>query len=144
GVFHLPVTGEVYSATAGGKAMLNDREIAVRDEALDNEALLLTYSRFHSDFSTYFPGKVRSLGSSVAHIGYVARGAAGGAILGNVHVWDVAAGMVILEAAGGSICGLDGRKVDLSDFLGGQKIDRVLIAAAKGQHKEIGNTLQRR
>jgi len=144
GVFHLPATGEVYSAIAGGQAMLNDREIAVRDEALDNEALILTYSRFHSDFSTYFPGKVRSLGSSVAHIGYVARGAAGGAILGNVHVWDVAAGMVILEAAGGSICDLDGRKVDLSDYLGGQKIDRVLIAAAKGQHKDIGNTLQRR
>jgi myo-inositol-1(or 4)-monophosphatase len=144
GVFHLPVTGELYAASVGGSAMLNDRRIQVRDEAIDNESLLLTYSRFHSDFTTHFQGKVRSLGSSVAHIAYVARGAAGGAILGNVHVWDVAAGLVILEAAGGTIRDLEGKKVDLSGFLGGEKIDKVLIAAAKGQHREIAANLQKR
>jgi myo-inositol-1(or 4)-monophosphatase len=144
GVFHLPATGELYSAVAGGKAMLNDREISVRDEAVDNESLLLTYSRFHSDFLTHFPGKVRSLGSTVAHIAYVARGAACGAILGNVHVWDVAAGQVILQAAGGSIRDLSGRLVEMSNYLEGEKIDRVLVAAAKGQHKEIINTLETR
>lgn len=144
GVFHLPATGELYSAAAGAKAMLNDREISVRDETVDNESLLLTYSRFHSDFITHFPGKVRSLGSTVAHIAYVARGAACGAILGNVHVWDVAAGQVILQASGGSIRDLAGKPVDMSNYLEGEKIDRVLVAAAKGQHKEIVNTLEAR
>lgn len=144
GVFHLPATGELYSAATGAKAMLNDREISVRDETVDNESLLLTYSRFHSDFLTHFPGKVRSLGSTVAHIAYVARGAACGAILGNVHVWDVAAGQVILQAAGGSIRDLSGKQVEMSNYLEGEKIDRVLVAAAKGQHKEIINTLEAR
>jgi myo-inositol-1(or 4)-monophosphatase len=144
GVFHLPVTGELYSAVSGAPAMLNDREIAVRDESVDNESLLLTYSRFHSDFVTQFPGKVRSLGSSVAHIAYVARGAACGAVLGNVHVWDVAAGQVILQAAGGSIRDLSGKLVEMSNYLEGEKIDRVLVAAAKGQHKEIISTLEAR
>jgi myo-inositol-1(or 4)-monophosphatase len=144
GVFHQPATGELYSAAAGAKAMLNDREISVRDETVDNESLLLTYSRFHSDFLTHFPGKVRSLGSTVAHIAYVARGAACGAILGNVHVWDVVAGQVILQAAGGSMRDLSGRVVDMSNYLEGEKIDRVLVAAAKGQHKEIINTLEAR
>jgi myo-inositol-1(or 4)-monophosphatase len=144
GVFYLPVTNELYSAVSGTESMLNDRGIEVRDEAVDNESLLLTYSRFHTDFETQFPGKVRSLGSTVAHIAYVARGAACGAVLGNVHVWDVAAGQVILEAAGGSIRDLSGKKVDLSNYLGGEKIDRMLIAAAKGQHKEIAETMKRR
>jgi myo-inositol-1(or 4)-monophosphatase len=147
GVFYQPVTGELYSAVSGGagtEAMLNDRAIQTRDENVDNESLLLTYSRFHNDFDVRFPGKVRSLGSTVAHIAYVARGAACGAILGNVHVWDVAAGQVILEAAGGSIRDKSGKKVDLSNYLGGEKIDLVLIAAAKGQHKEIADTLKER
>ena len=141
GVFHLPVTGELYSAVAGEQAMLNDRHITVRDEDIDDESLLLTYSRFHSEFTPRFPGKVRSLGSSVAHIGYVARGAACGAVLGNVHVWDVAAGQVILEAAGGAIRDMKGKKVNLSAYLEGQKIDRILIAAAKGQHGVIAEAL---
>lgn len=144
GVFHMPVTGELYAASKGQQAMLNDRSIEVRDEAVDDESLLLTYSRFHTDFATQFPGKVRSLGSSVAHIAYVARGAAAGAVLGNVHAWDVAAGQVILEAAGGSIRDMHGKKVDLSNYLEGEKIDRILIAAPDGQHKDIASSLERR
>jgi myo-inositol-1(or 4)-monophosphatase len=142
GVFYLPVTGELYSAVAGGPAMLNDRIIKVRDEIIDNESLLLTYSRFHSDFRAHFSGKVRSLGSTVAHIAYVARGAACGAVLGNVHIWDVAAGLVILEAAGGEFRDLDNKKVDLSKYMEGEKIDRILIAAPKGLHRDISATLQ--
>ena len=73
------------------------------------------------------------------------RGAAAcGAVLGNVHVWDVAAGQVILQAAGGSIRDLSGKPVGLSNYLEGEKIDRVLVAAAKGQHKEIISTLEAR
>ena len=144
GVIHLPVTGEVYSASAGGVAMLNDREVSVRDQAMDNESLLLTYSRFHSDFITHLPGKVRSLGSTAAHMAYVARGAASGAVLGNVHVWDLAAGLVILQAAGGAVRDLEGKKVDLSGYLSGEKIDGILVAAPRGLHRDIASMLQKR
>jgi myo-inositol-1(or 4)-monophosphatase len=144
GVFFQPVTGELYSAVVGGPAMLNDREIGVREDEVDNESLLLTYSRFHSDFSTHFPGKVRSLGSTAAHIAYVARGAACGAVLGNVHVWDLAAGQVILEAAGGSIRDLEGKKLDLSGSLAGGRIGKILVAAPKGLHADVAGVLQAR
>jgi myo-inositol-1(or 4)-monophosphatase len=137
GVFFMPVTNELYAAKHGSEGMLNDRPIKVRDEIVDNESLLLTYSRFHSDYTINFPGKLRSLGSTVAHIAYVARGASCGAVIGNVHVWDLAAGLVILEAAGGSIKTLSGKKVDLSAYLSGEKIDQILIAAPNGQHREI-------
>ncbi|MBW2699250.1 MAG: inositol monophosphatase [Deltaproteobacteria bacterium] len=144
GLIYLPVTGELYHAIAGAKAMLNDRTIEVRDEVVDNESLLLTYSRFHSDFVTHFPGKVRSLGSTAAHLAYVARGAAGGAVLGNVHVWDVAAGSVLLEAAGGGFRDLNGKKVDLSCYLEGGHIDKVLLAAPRGLHADLTATLELR
>ncbi len=144
GVVHLPVTSELYSATSKSPAMLNDRQIEVLDQAMDNESLLLTYSRFHNDFITHLTGKVRSLGSTAAHIAYVARGAASGAVLGNVHIWDVAAGLVILEAAGGAIRTASGKKVDLSDFLSGERLDEVLIAAPAGLHPEIAELLEAR
>jgi len=144
GIIHLPVTGELYSAVAGGPAMLNDRPIAVLDQAVDNESLLLTYSRFHADFATHLTGKVRSLGSTAAHIAYVARGAASAAVLGNVHVWDLAAGAVLLEAAGGTLRDLDGKKVELGGYLDGVRLDRVVLAAPKGLHREIASLLERR
>ncbi len=145
GVFFMPVTGEMYSAIAGGPAFCDDREICVRaDEVVDNESLMLTYSRFHNDFATDFPGKVRSLGSSVAHICYVARGAAWGAVLHRVHVWDIVAGQVILEAAGGEIRDLEGRPFRAADYLEETRIDRPLLAAAAGQHEAIGAYLRTR
>ncbi len=145
GVFFMPVTGEMYSAVAGGPAFCDEREISVRaDEVVDNESLMLTYSRFHNEFSTDFPGKVRSLGSSVAHICYVARGAAWGAVLHRVHVWDIVAGQVILEAAGGEIRDLDGQPFDPADYLEETRIDRPLLAAATGQHEAVGSYLKRR
>lgn len=144
GVVHLPVTGELYSAASGGMAMLNDRGIEVRDDPIDNESLLLTYSRFHSDFTTHFPGKVRSLGSTAAHIAYVARGAACGAILGNVHLWDIAAGLAIIEAAGGTIRGPSGKRLDLSACMDGSRIGHILIASGKNVVREISSMIERR
>lgn len=141
GVYYQPVTEELYSAIKGGPAYLNDVPIKVRkDDDIDNQSLLLTYSRFNCDYTTSFPGKIRSMGSSIAHIVYTARGAAWGALLGNVHVWDVAAGMVILQAAGGTIKTLDNKEWDITSALTspGGKIDCQILAAAKGQHKIAG------
>lgn len=144
GTVFLPVTNELYSAAAGGPAQLNDRPIRVRNEPIDDESLLLTYSRFHSDFTTSFPGKIRSLGSTAAHLVYVARGAASGAVLGNVHVWDVAAGAVILEAAGGMLRDLDGKKVPLGESLSGERIGRILLASGRNQHEDIAGAIRGR
>lgn len=137
GVFYIPMTEELYSAALNMPALLNDREIRVSPEPVDNESLLFTYSRFHNDFRTNFPGKVRCLGSSAAHICYVARGAASAAILGNIHIWDIAAGIIILQSAGGVILDAEGKKFDPVNYLDRERIDRPLIAAPKGSHRDI-------
>lgn len=137
GVFYMPVTDELYSGM-GKKALHNHKPIRARvDDSVDNEAVLLTYSRFHHDFCTDFPGKIRSMGSSVAHIAFVARGAVWGALLGRVHIWDIAPGLAILRAAGGEIRDLTGRVFNPEDYMDGTPVDRVYLAAAKGQHDQI-------
>lgn len=138
GLLYLPVTGELYSAYAGREALLNDKAIAVRqDPTIDNESLALVYSRFHQDFSTNFPGKIRNFGSSSGHMAYVARGAADVCFVKNVHVRDMAAGSIILEAAGGEIRHLDGRPFVVGEYLDGSRVDEPLIAAPKGSYKSF-------
>jgi myo-inositol-1(or 4)-monophosphatase len=133
GFLYLPVTGELYSAYAGSEAFLNDQKITVRsDPTVDNESLILVYSRFHRDFTTTFPGKVRNFGSSAGHMAYVARGAADACIMRNVSVQDMAAGSIILEAAGGEIRLLNGDRFHVGDYLDNRRVDQPLIAAPKG------------
>jgi myo-inositol-1(or 4)-monophosphatase len=136
GFLYLPVTGELYSAYAGQEAFLNDTPIHVReDPTVDNESLVLVYSRFHQDFVSTFPGKIRNFGSSAGHLAYVARGAADACFMKNVNVQDLAAGSIILEAAGGEIRYLDGRAFHVGDFLNGRRVNETLIAAPRGSHE---------
>lgn len=138
GFLYLPVTGELYSAYADREALLNDMPIRVRDDyTVDNESLVLVYSRFHSDFRTTFPGKVRNFGSSAGHLAYVARGAADACVMKNVSVQDLAGGSIILEAAGGEIRFFDGSLLHLGEYLEGKRIDGPLIAAPKGVHDKV-------
>ncbi|MFC1833819.1 inositol monophosphatase family protein [Thermodesulfobacteriota bacterium] len=138
GFLYLPVTGELYSAYAAREAFLNDNPIRVRQEAVvDNESLVLVYSRFHKDFTSNFPGKIRNFGSSAGHMAYVARGAADACFLKNVNVQDLAAGSIILEAAGGEIRFLDGKRFHVGDYLEGKKVDGPLLAAPSDSHASI-------
>jgi myo-inositol-1(or 4)-monophosphatase len=138
GFLYLPVTGELYSAYASREAQLNDNLIGVRSDAVvDNESLLLVYSRFHQDFTTDFPGKIRNFGSSAGHMAYVARGAADACIMKNVKVQDLAAGSIILEAAGGEIKFLDGRPFHVGDYLEGGRVEGALLAAPAGAHESM-------
>ena len=137
---YLPTTGELYSAFAGKQAFLNDKPIAIRpDPTVDNESLVLVYSRFHNDFQSNFPGKIRNFGSSSGHMAYVARRRSRHAcILKNVNVRDLAAGSIILEAAGGEIRFLDGRPFHVGDYMIAERVEEPLIAAPKAACDSIG------
>ncbi|HMK35973.1 MAG TPA: inositol monophosphatase family protein [Desulfomonilaceae bacterium] len=138
GFLYLPVTDELYSAYAGRQALLNDKLIGVReDPTVDNESLVLVYSRFHNDFTSTFPGKIRNFGSSAGHMAYVARGAADACLIKNVTVRDMAAGSIILEAAGGELRFFDGSPFHMAEYLDGKRVDEPLIAAPRGAFKSF-------
>jgi myo-inositol-1(or 4)-monophosphatase len=143
GAFYMPVTGDLYKALAGGKLLVNDTPVTAEPEvSANNESVLLTYSRFHNDFRSTFPGKIRNLGSTAAHLCYVASGRAEASLHKYVYIWDLAAGQILLEAAGGKIRYLDGRPFHLNDYLDSQKIDEPLLAAPAEGHSLITQYLQ--
>ena len=137
----MPVTDDIFYAQAGQKAYWGKEEIHIpKPDEINNESVLLTYSRFHNHYRSTFPGKIRNLGSTAAHICYVARGRAEGALLAHVSYQDLAAAQIILNAAGGKICRLDGSEFHLSEYLGGQRIEEHLLAAARGPMLRCGCT----
>jgi myo-inositol-1(or 4)-monophosphatase len=144
GLSYMPVTDDLFHAVVGGKAFWNEKPIVIQDTGgISNESVLLTYSRFHNHYHSTFPGKIRNLGSTSAHISYVIRGRAEAALLANVSYRDLAAAQIILMAAGGKIHRLDGREFHLSEYIGGERITDQLIAAPEGSFESIRMYLQR-
>ncbi len=132
GAFYMPVTGDLFRATAGEKAFWNDRPIAMSDRGdFSQDSLVLTYSRFSQSYKCRFPGKVRALGSTGAHICYVATGRADAAIIANEAFKDLAALRVIVESAGGKLYTMAGKPFFLGDYADGRKIeDHLMITSA--------------
>ena len=143
GVFHMPVTGDLFCARAGQKAYRGEKEIqiSVQDD-INEESLLLSYSRFHNHYRSTFPGKIRDLGCTSAHICYVAGGCAEAAIIANETYEGLTAARVIIEAAGGVICRMDGSEFFLNHYLNGDRIDETLMVVSPETYHGIRDYLQ--
>lgn len=138
GVFYMPATGDLFHAQVDHKAFWGKKEIRVSvQEEINDESLLLTYSRFHHHFDSTFPGKIRDFGSTTAHICYVAAGRAEAAIIANETYRDLAAARVILEAAGGKMYRLNGNEFSLEDYLDGERIDTHLVVASPDTYEDV-------
>jgi len=138
GVFYLPVTRDLFYAQVGEGAYHGEHAVHIPDQPeVSNESLLFTYSRFNNHYRSSFPGKIRNLGCTAAHICYVACGRAEAALMGHVSYQDLAAAQMILEAAGGEIRKVDGGKFHLNEYLDGRRIEDHLMAAPKGKHQAI-------
>ena len=143
GVFYMPATGDLFHAQADQKAYLDKEAIKVSDQQnINNESLLFTYSRFHQRYRTTFPGKIRDLGCTGAHICYVAMGRAEAAVIANESFQDLAAAGIILEAAGGKICQMDGSNFILNEHLDGRKINEPLLVTAPDLYSQVRRCLQ--
>lgn len=143
GAFYMPVTGDLFHARAGQKAFLGDKEIHVSNKKnINDESLLFTYSRFHHRYRSIFPGKIRDLGCTGAHICYVAMGRAEAAVIANEFYQDLAASGIILEAARGKIYKMDGSDFILNEYLDGHKINDRLLVLAPGIYTQVRNSLQ--
>lgn len=120
GVIYLPLPDECYWADETGPAFCNAALIQVSDaSAIDGTDWVGGPSKAHLRYRLSFPCKLRSLGSVAAYFCYTARGSAIGALLGRPHLWDLAAGVAILRAAGGVTALLDGRPLDAGALLRG-------------------------
>ena len=143
GVFYMPVTGDLFHARAGQKAYKGEEVLRISpQEEINDESLLLTYSRFHERYRSGFPGKIRALGCTAAHICYVAMGRAEAALLAHESYKDLAAASVIMDAAGGKIYRMDGSEFFLGDYGDGRRIEDHLLAVAPDKYEEVREFLE--
>lgn len=144
GVIYMPSTGDIFHAQADQKAFWGKGTISIpAQKSVDDESLLLTFSRFHLYYSSRFPGKLRNFGCTCAHICYVAMGRADAAVIANESFQGLAAARVIIEAAGGKILKMDGSRFHLNEFLDGEKIDDHLLVVAPENFAAVQNYLQK-
>lgn len=103
----------MYSGVVGEAAWLNFDHIRVSQVEKKSEAIICTgfpvYSSFDNDYLKDFINeiqvykKVRLLGTAALSLAYVAKGAVEAYKENNIAIWDVAAGLAIVKAAGGYI-----------------------------------------
>jgi myo-inositol-1(or 4)-monophosphatase len=120
GVIYDPMADELFTAERGSGARLNGEPIHVTSCADIGEALLCTgfpYSvrekpgHLIAGFAEFMriSQAVRRLGSAALDLCYVAAGRFDGFYEESLNAWDVAAGALIVEEAGGRISGTAGQ-----------------------------------
>lgn len=139
GAFYMPVTGDLFSGT-GAQGWHNGRPLA-RLEGFDPYSAL-TFLAVPSGFHRYFKigaPRIRSLGSTAAHLAYVATGAAMGMLVRSASLWDLAGVLPLAQAAAVELMYLSGRPFDAAELLDGGTISEPLLAA----HPAAFETLRR-
>ncbi len=123
GVVYDPVRDEMFAAERGQGATLNARTIRVSEVEDLNRAMLCTgfpYDvRKRVDFARHFieftmqAQAVRRDGSAALDLAYVACGRFDGFWEDGLNPWDVAAGLLLIEEAGGTITNYTGALLDI-------------------------------
>jgi myo-inositol-1(or 4)-monophosphatase len=124
GVVYDPMRDELFVGERGGGATLNDAPIRVSATRSIDASLLVTGFPYNirETADTNLPEyaamslrarAVRRLGSAVIDLAYVACGRFDGYWELRLGAWDVAAGAVLVDEAGGRITGVDGGALDV-------------------------------
>ena len=138
-VYHIPMN-EMFSAVKGRGAYLNGKKISVSDRQNLSESLIATgfpymdfswmdvYIETMKAFLRASQG-MRRMGSAAIDLAYVACGRFEGFWENKLSAWDVAAGALIVQEAGGKI----------TDFSGGDNylFGRQIIASNEKIHQEM-------
>lgn len=130
-VVYDPVKDELFTADRDAGAALDGRRIRVSNTNRLRHALLATGFAYckSGDITTYLPtfnrllsatGDIRRSGSAALDLAYVAAGRLDGFWELGLSPWDVAAGMLLVESAGGIV----------SDPFGGDPLESGHIVAA--------------
>ena len=113
GVVHDPMRDETWTVEAGGLALLNGRQIKVSARTELSECIIsMGVSKTGDTIDSTLPAfnhairqvkKMRMLGSAALDIAYVATGRLDAYLEGTISLWDIAAGLLLVPAAGGTV-----------------------------------------
>jgi len=143
GVVYLPLLDDCYWAGASGDAFLNGYPIQVTEPRdWESEDWISVPSNIHQRFTIDFVGKVRSIGCIAASLCYVARGSAVGALVSRGSLWDIAAGLAILRAAGGIAVGLSGAAVDTTKMIDGHRLPEPFVIGEPSHAQKLRSNIR--
>ena len=111
GVIFDPMRDELWEVTAGGPALLNGKPIRVSARTkLADAVLSVGFAKSQASINAGLPmfekmvsrvRKCRLMGSAALDLAYVASGRLDAYIESSVSLWDIAAGQLLVQAAGG-------------------------------------------
>lgn len=140
GVIYAPFHDELFSAARGMGATLNGEPIHVSDNAEIGRAIMVSgfapKAKRAEDFARFTAvasqvRAIRVMGAAALDMCYVAMGRTDGVWEGGIHSWDVMAGCLIVQEAGGCVTDFSGQS-GLHVYQGEQ------VLATSGQfHDEI-------
>jgi myo-inositol-1(or 4)-monophosphatase len=149
GVIHDPMKGETFTSIAGQGVQLNGQPLtttAITD--LDKALLATGFPYDHGikpmDNMAYFLAfmaachGVRRTGSAALDLAYVAAGRLDGLWKLRLAPWDIAAGMLMVQEAGGLITGFDQQAVVLAQ----RKIDLLVSNGQPTLHTALASVCQ--
>ena len=113
GVVYDPFLNEMWTARKGRKARLNGRPIHVSDtRTLEHSVVSIGFAKTRANLKRNLPAfaklyqrvlKVRLLGSAALALTWTAAGRLDAYRENGIHLWDIAAGGLILQCAGGEV-----------------------------------------
>ncbi len=123
GVMHFPVLCITAIAEKGKGAFVNGKRIRVSNrKKVDYSFVLIDTNPSNRKTAANLikslsgtTADIRNFGSAIYNIFLVACGKCEGYVILSTNEWDVAAGFLIVEEAGGRITGVDGRKYDFNE-----------------------------
>jgi fructose-1,6-bisphosphatase/inositol monophosphatase family enzyme len=137
GAVYLPAMGEMYWADEGG-AFRNGERLSPRPlpSLEDPLAFLAVPSNAHRRYEIDLP-RLRSLGSTAAHLVYVAASSCVGALTRWVSIWDVAGALPFFPHAGVAARYLSGAPFVVAPLLDGVSFPEPLLVARADLMEEI-------
>jgi myo-inositol-1(or 4)-monophosphatase len=139
GVVFDPLRNELFTASRGSGAVLNERRVRIAERAELTGAMLIT--GFPPRERARAPAQleclrellveaedVRRTGSAALDLAWVASGRADAYFEAGLQPWDVAAGVLLVREAGGRVC----------DFRG-SNLTKLDVAEARGRQVVAGN-----
>ena len=116
GVIYDPIKDEMFCAEKDNGAYFNNQRIRVSKKTNLSECLFATGEKLDIDYKFQY----RKSGSAALDMAYVAAGRYDGYFQKNLNIWDIAAGIVILNEAGGVL-----NEIDISNT----KINKIIASS---------------
>ncbi len=125
GAIYAPTVAELYSAAAGQGATVNDAPISVSGATELATSLPATGFSYHLDEQRVLQAEriahvlprvrdIRRNGSAALDLAYVASGRVDAYFEQSINSWDVAAGVLLVTEAGGTVTAFDGTPLDVT------------------------------